>query len=205
MTVEAYPLHWPPGVPRTEPSKRQRARFSSKRADGRWNTPVSMSDARRRLEAELRPLNAAHVVVSTNVALRRDGWPYANQNTPDDTGAAVYYSIGKEQLCHACDRWDRPEDNIAAIAAIIGALRGIDRWGNGHAVKAAFDGFKALSETINEDWRSVLQVPDCASLVVAKKAYRLLASRNHPDKGGSEHQMARINQAWADAQEALSA
>ena len=105
-----------------------------------------MSDATSRLIRECRLLGAANVIVSTNVAVRRDGLPYARQRTPEDPGAAVYFKLDSapEGLVLACDRWLRVEDNIAAVAAHIGALRGIDRWGVG-SVRQAFAGYKRLS------------------------------------------------------------
>jgi hypothetical protein len=36
-----------------------------------------------------------------------------------------------------------------------------------------------------------------------KKRYRELASRAHPDIGGSEHEMVRLNQAFAAAKKEL--
>ena len=33
--------------------------------------------------------------------------------------------------------------------------------------------------------------------------YRNLAMEHHPDKGGDQEQMARINRAWSDAQREL--
>ena len=87
-----------------------------------------MTDATSRLIHECRLLGAANVIVSTNVAVRRDGLPYARQRTPEDPGAAVYFKLESvpEGLVLACDRWLRVEDNVAAVAAHIGALRGID-------------------------------------------------------------------------------
>ena len=125
-----YPLAWPTGWPRTRAGDRERSRFRNARA---VDDQLSMTDATSRLIRECRLLGAANVIVSTNVAVRRDGLPYARQRTPEDPGAAVYFKLESvpEGLVLACDRWLRVEDNIAAIAAHIGALRGIDRWGRG--------------------------------------------------------------------------
>ena len=81
-----------------------------------------MTGATSRLIRECRLLGAANVIVSTNVAVRRDGLPYARQRTPEDPGAAVYFKLESvpEGLVLACDRWLRVEDNIAAVAAHIG-------------------------------------------------------------------------------------
>lgn len=42
-----------------------------------------------------------------------------------------------------------------------------------------------------------LQVTPEADPDVIQAAYRVLARKHHPDMGGSEEQMARINEAWA--------
>ena len=42
-----------------------------------------MTDATSRLIRECRLLGAANVIVSANVAVRRDGLPYARQRTPE--------------------------------------------------------------------------------------------------------------------------
>ena len=107
-----YPLAWPTGWPRTRPGDRERSRFRNARA---VDDQLSMSDATSRLIRECRLLGAANVIVSTNVAVRRNGLPYARQRTPEDPGAAVYFKLDSvpEGLVLACDRWLRVEDNIA--------------------------------------------------------------------------------------------
>ena len=55
----------------------------------------------------------------------------------------------------ACDRFDRIEDNIAAIAAHIETLRGQERWGVAD-MKQAFAGHVALPAP--EQWWQVLGV-----------------------------------------------
>ena len=76
-----YPLAWPTGWPRTRAGDRERSRFRNARA---VDDQLSMSDATSRLIRECRLLGAANVIVSTNVAVRRDGLPYARQRTPED-------------------------------------------------------------------------------------------------------------------------
>lgn len=83
--VEAYPLHWPAGWPRT--SAPQRSRF-----DG------GFAKIRDELFAEIERLGGRYIVLSTNVALRRDGLPYANQAEPPDSGVAVYFERREQHL-----------------------------------------------------------------------------------------------------------
>lgn len=116
--TEGYPLQWPTNRPRTQ--RRARSRFD-----------MSLARARDALFEELARMDAKAPVLFTNLALRRDGLPYANQNEPTDPGAAVYFTLKGRQVAFSCDRWDLVCDNIQAIRHTLGALRGIKRWGTG--------------------------------------------------------------------------
>jgi len=62
-----------------------------------------------------------------------------------------------------------------------------------------------LTLTTANSWRMALGLPlNEMDLVVIKKAYRKCASRSHPDKGGAHNEMARINEAYAEAQTELN-
>lgn len=178
---EAYPLHWPPGKRRA--GYRQRSRFET-----------SMEDATTALRREVIRLGGRDMILSTNVPLRRDGAPYARPGTIFDPGAAVYFSYKGDPMCFACDKWDRVNDNVWAIVKTIEALRGIERWGSGDMVAQAFAGFVALPNP--EQWWHVLGL-DSASVTIEEieAAYRRAAMTAHPDRGGSDQAMSRIN--WA--------
>lgn len=92
--VDAYPLAWPGGWPRTK--RRERSRF-----DGQF------AKVRDEMLREIGLLGGRYVVLSTNVALRRDGLPYANQAEPADPAVAVYFERRGRQMVFACDKWDR--------------------------------------------------------------------------------------------------
>lgn len=127
---------------------------------------------------ELRLLGARNVVLSTNVELRRDGLPYANRPEPGDSGAAAYFTHNGKSMCFSCDRWDRVRDNIRAIEKTIAAMRGIERWGTGEMVQAAFSGFEALPPpdqmppAPDSAWWVVLGIGQDASLDQIKVAWR---------------------------------
>ena len=150
---------------------------------------------------------AANVVISSNLRLRLDGLPRSGQREPDDPGVAVYFEHMGDPRCIPCDRWDRVADNIAAVAAAVGALRGLDRWVNAYAVRAAFTGFAALPDLSGQavDWRQVLQLQDVERPTrdMVDRAYRRLAGEAHPDKGGTAEQMARLNAARDAGREAV--
>jgi hypothetical protein len=76
-------------------------------------------------------------------------------------------------------------------------------------MEAAFKGFTALPAPgqTSRTWRDVLDVGKFGGndqqLSAAKSNYRVLASANHPDKGGDANKMAEINLAWQQAQQEL--
>jgi hypothetical protein len=191
--TEAFPLYWPEGRPRTAAWKRQRSRFNTG-----FGAAVNL------VIDELRRLGARNSVVSTNVALRRDGLPLASAKRVDDTGAAVYFMYKGKQTCFACDRWDKVEDNIYAIAKTIDAMRGIARWGTGDMLDAAFTGCTALAPPPPKDWRTVLGVTG-TNLDAAEVRFRYLAKQHHPDAGGDHAAFQEINEAIQQARRELSA
>lgn len=180
----AYPLAWPPGWPRTK--AREKSRFQQ-----------TLAKAMKRLDDELRRINAKNVVISSNVTL--------GTQRPGDPGVAVYFLQGEHQRCVPCDRWQSVEDNVHAIALTLEALRAIDRWGTRGMVDAAFRGFAALAAP-TEGWRAVLgfTAADTPSADAVAAAYRVRAQMHHPDKpGGSAERMADLNRAREQALEEL--
>lgn len=198
--IEAFPLCWPSGRPRTDFYRRESARFDTSFARVRDNIVREielLTNTRRGTWGN------AGIIISTNIPLRRDGLPLAGQRKPDDVGVAVYFTYKKQQRCFACDRWNAVEDNMQAIAKTIEALRGIARWGTGDMLDAAFTGFAALpAPGATREWWEVLGVARTASLDEVRAAYRRAASAAHPDRGGSHARMADVNRAWQQAQEA---
>jgi hypothetical protein len=164
---------------------------------------MTIAEAFRRLMRELTRFGVPpdDVVLSTNLELRLDGLPRSKQRAPDDPGAAVYWRDGGERRCMAIDVYTTVEDNIAALAATIEAMRAIERHGGAVVLDRAFMGFAALpapGQTTARGWREVLGVGPTASYDEAKSAYRALASKNHPDRGGDAAKMTELN--WAMGQ-----
>lgn len=195
MTATAYPLQWPAGRERRPYHKRERSNFDT-----------AMSKARDEMFNEVRLLGGRSMVLSTNVPLRQDGKPYASYPRIDDPAVAVYFSYKDRQMCFACDRWDKVEDNIQAVRKTIEALRGIARWGTGDMLQAAFTGFAALPPPIvagiKRPWRDVLEFFDSPRAITVddvQARWRRLAGQHHPDRGGDNEKMAELNQARDDA------
>jgi len=202
MNATSYPLTWPPGWKRI--TSRTRAKFIGKasrmvQGDGgpRWEAKrdLTIEQATRRVLDELRRFGIPdwRVIISTNLKLRLDGLPRSGQPAPKDPGAAVYWKDGDQERCIAIDRYDRVADNLAAIAATLDAMRAIERHGGATILDRAFTGFTALPAP--EQPFQVLGVGANASREEVERAYRLLASEHHPDRGGDADRMARINRA----------
>lgn len=189
MSVEAYPLQWPQGRPRT--ANRERPKFSVN----------SFTAARDGLFNELKLLKASSTVLSTNVELRRDGLPYAGRAQPVDPGVAVYFVRNGRQVCFACDRWIKVEHNMRAIADAIECIRMIERRGTGEMTDAAFEGFKALPAATSDPWAKepwfrVLGVPQFANTEDVIAAYRKKMLDHHPDRGGNPEVYHAIDRAY---------
>lgn len=193
--IDAYPLAWPSGKPRTPRHRIERSRFDP------GNRPTEVANVR----SELVRLGAKGIVVSTNMRLRRDGLPYAADRPPEDQGVAVYFTYAGGQKCFACDRWTKIEENLRAIFKSVEAIRGLERWGSKSFVEAAFAGFSALPAPgahAKRDWRQVFGVSQhwSGDAFEIKGRYRRLASERHPDApDGSHDAMSELNGARDEA------
>ncbi len=211
MPVAAYPLSWPPGWKRTPAGNRNFGRFGTTKNSrvGNWRSRdvISVHEATRRLREELGRMAVRDddLVLSTNLRLRLDGMPRSEQAQPADPGAAIYWTDPwtSQPRCMAIDRYTKVEQNIAALAATIEAMRAIERHGGAVVLERAFTGFTALpAPAAARPWWEVLECTRNASADVIRARYRHLASIAHPDKGGSEDRMAELNRARDEAFEA---
>lgn len=182
MTAEAFPLSWPDGWPRTPYNKQGASRFKA-----------DFVKVRSQLVSELRLLGARNVVISSNMALRNDGLPYADaaRRKIDDPGVAVYFTLKDRQMVMARDLYWTPAENMRSIGLAVEHLRGLERHGGSFMMEKAFSGFAALPPPA--DWASTLGVSRNASKGEIMDAYRDLARKHHPDNGGSAEKMAEIN------------
>jgi len=210
--IEAYPLSWPAGWRRTPADARTRARFNrreqqySSASQITWTRKreLTVADSIARTQTALESMGLARddVVISTNLPTRLDGMPRSGAAAPADPGAAVYWTHGKATRCMAIDRYDTVAGNLAAIAATLEHMRAIDRHGGAEILDRAFTGFTALPQP--EQWWQVLGVTSRASRDEIDAAYRRLAMEHHPDRGGNDSEMARINGARDQGYEATA-
>lgn len=210
--IEAYPLQWPVGWPRTEASARTRAKFSASSWAGtpggldnrRVFRELTIADGAARIMAELRRLgvDGPSIVISSNLRVRLDGLPISKQRNPDDVGVAVYWADRTgERRCMAIDIYDRIADNLGAVAATIEAMRAIERHGGARVLERAFTGFTALPAPITtRAWWQILELdPNEKRESALEDAYRTLRSKHHPDKGGSNEMFIEVRRAYDQA------
>ena len=194
--ISRHPLQWPAGWKRISTAGRKDATFKS---DGKR---LSIYDGVLRVLAELEKLGVHQddVIVSSNVRVRLDGMPRSGEPKPADPGVCVYWQKSEDtpMRCMAIDRYTEVADNLAAVAATLEAMRGIERHGGAAILDRVFTGLTALPPPAagQRDWWTVLELdPQAASADDIKAAHRRLRSIHHSDKGGSDDRMAEINMA----------
>lgn len=210
------PLAWPLGHPRTPRSKiapslfRETGRNGSKR-------PPTFNEGRARVMAELQAYNHrtrripwASVQITTDIPLRQDGHPAAGRREPDDQGVVLYFTLDGTAYALPCDRWATMGENLAAIAAQLDAMRGIERWGVG-TTKDHFAGFAALppageSSAAKPKWFAVLgfAVGDKVNEQKIKAAFRERTKTVHPDVATGDHEeFIALQQAYEEGMQYL--
>lgn len=217
---EPFPLQWPDGWARTEPSARRRSSFGHRNSGD-----VPFSYAYDQLRAELGRLGAVNAVITTELPLNSRGIPYASSKTSGDVGVAVWFLLADErgdmqERVNACDQYRTIAENLIAIAKTIEAIRGIARWGAADIVTRAFSGFTALPPGSSDEpyvvppapkkkpWRDVIggHWPDLEKadlLAIAKRRYRERIANAHPDRGGDHDTAAELGAALAEAEREL--
>jgi DnaJ-domain-containing protein 1 len=212
--IPAYPLQWPAGWPRTPVAQQRPGKFGTKKPaiSGNWlrTVDITIAEATKRVLDELgrMGIDRKDIVISTNLQLRLDGLPLSKQRAVTDAGAAVYWQARKgERRVMAIDQYYKVEENLAAIAATLDAMRAIERHGGAQILDRAFTGFTALpAPTAPRSWREVFGFApgDRVERYELRAQYRRLASERHPDRaGGSDAAMSELNVAMAEAEKEI--
>jgi hypothetical protein len=185
--VGSFPLHWPSGYTRTDKPKSSAFK-------------VTFAKARDEAIKQIRILGGNAVIISSNIPVRLNGLPYANFSKVDDPGIAIYFTYNNEQVVFCCDKWDKPEANMKAIANTIDAIRGMNRWGVSEMMQRMFTGFKQLPEhTSSLKWWEVFDIDKNSTEQEIKSQYRCLIQIHHPDKGGKREDFDAIQEAYKQA------
>lgn len=188
----SFPLYWPAHWPRTGDDARNRGNFLKN--GGR---------VRQLLLKELALLRATEIVISSNVAIRRDGLPYAGQKV-EDPGVVLYFKRNGQDVAIPCDRWTTVDSNLRAIGMTVEAIRGMERWGTNQMVNATFQGFAALPANVivtpytARAWHEVLGVNSNAPANVVKGARDALLRQYHTDnpETGDANKLDEVMKAW---------
>lgn len=223
MAKQSYPLCWPDGWKRTDPSRRVNGKFGNRETkyvnpttpgvpgySYKRNNPVTVRDSVTRLlkQLEMMGVQPGDAIVSTNIGPKLDGMPRSGAKEPTDPGAAVYWQDFNQQRCMAIDRYASVADNLAAIAATLEAMRAIERHGGAEILTRAFLGFAALPEKTTQAWREVFGFSESepVSADQVKSKYRELAKRFHPDnqETGDRDQFDTVTLAYANASTEIS-
>lgn len=212
-------LDWPVGYKRS--TSRQRAAFKTMKKEGvRTHSSarsVTIHEAVSRVRTELSAFTKLaqnwrcdHCTITANWQTTTHGDFRAGQCIePADTGVAIYFTLDDRDLVLCCDKWDRVADNIAAIAATIAAMRGLERWGVTESERA-FTGFSALpapGESESNTCWNVLQMDPAGNhdRDAISAAYQKLAKALHADGKADSDEMRDLNAAKHQALDTLPA
>lgn len=191
--INAYPLTWPTGWKRS-PS------YDYKFGAFRVHPDQAVKD----LLHEIDLLGGENPIISSNMAIRKDGKPYIRAPQIVDPGVAVWFDRDEHQQVIACDTYDKPWKNIRGVWITIRALRDMQRQGASEMLERAFTGFIALpSPEMNaaRGWREAFGFAkdETPPLSEVKKRFHHQAKMHHPDQGGNEHMFKAVNEAWQQA------
>ncbi len=202
--VQAFPLAWPQGWPRTPENARESGyQFTETDFGSGARVPVSLESAYSLLREELMRLKAANIVVSWNYRHDQYGFPIETEFAPKDQGVAVYFTLNGRAMVMACDRYQRAAANLRSLGLALEAMRQLARHGGGVMMERAFAGFVALPRPPS-CW-DVLGVEEGASRADIERAFRDRAKKTHPDAGGSDNAMAELNAARDQALKEIAA
>lgn len=179
----------------------------------------SAGKAMDKLMYELTRIKATDVVLQagfTENQLRNDDYPRADAKPSHPRVRVTFKKDGKLPMSMTCGGSDTWWYNVHLIAASLERMRALDRYGCIQSDEQ-YRGFAALPPGVGiplSEWPSV----EAALLFLFseagmafdnttkhryEEAYQLAAKRAHPDAGGSDEQMAKVNRARAYIREAM--
>lgn len=162
--MNEFPLTWPDNWPRT-PTKTT-SQFKTSLAGALKNVQEEIvrfgKDSGKKIDS---------VLISSNVTL--------GQQSPVDSGVAVYFTWDGISTCIAVDRYAKVQDNLQAIYHCLDAERTKLRHGGLNLVRAAFRGYAALPppSSNHKTWWVVLGVQQTSNIGEIEMAYKLLSKQ----------------------------
>ncbi len=181
----------------------------------RWEKPVEGPEKRskytagwtkivRTFRTEVAHLGATSVVVEMDLQPSHirtsDQWIYSYAR-PGRPGVRATFTGTHGTLAYECATWNTHEHNLWAIARTLSAQRAMARDG---AVRGdqVYRGFKALQPAPAAEFATVEAARNFLIVVAGVsgtdgEVYRAAAKKAHPDHGGTEKMMAKVNRARA--------
>lgn len=191
-TTESDAIDWPESFPRTDPSDRKPypGGFRVTRSTAFKNVLDELATWSGVTDVQLES-GAEHQKTNPNK-------PYANA-TFEDPGVVVYFTKDGEQMAAACDRWDSPRDNAQDLYHYLHETRMQEQRGTVTA-ESEYDKLRLPSAddsvTVEPPAYAVLGVEPDATDDEILSAYRDRVKESHPDRGGSESEFQRVQNAY---------
>jgi len=182
--VSPVALCWPEGKPRSK--SRACSRFKKK----------TEAQAAARLARQLRSAGVKNYVIS------------ATAGSEDPAIACWFEAPGPERMLRvlASDAFPTRWENTHAMAETLEQMRRVERWrviDVQQAMEALAPPLAIAPPRVREEWWQVLGVRRNGTLEEAEAAWRQLAKRAHPDRGGDEQSMSALNAAISAARKQL--
>lgn len=159
---------------------------------------LPVADAVNRVAEESVYLNAETMFLWGDIMVGKGGRVLATQKPKPLPMALLVLLIGGKRHSFPSSSYDSLAGNLAAVAAHLNAVRGIERWGVG-TVEQMMEGFKELPPKGDvPHWAEVLGVARWDTDEYVRMRWQELVLENHPDKGGNRERFDEIQQAWAE-------
>jgi hypothetical protein len=171
---------------------------------------TNWSKAFEKLRYELARIKATEVVIEAGYKasqVRADGWPYSSAKPEHGQVRVSFKKAGTLAMAFLCGGWREVEQNVYMIALTLERLRAIERYGcvqseeqyRGWARLPAGNtiamGEWATAEDALRWLASVAGFAATVSLRDLDQVYRAASRKAHPDLGGSDELMAKVNRA----------
>lgn len=192
MDYQFRPIEQWPGKRTRSP---RRSQFSAS-----WSKTTDL------LETELAHLRARNIVIQADCdesQIRLDGMLRASARM-NGQGIILSFDSHHGPLSYPCDRFDRWQDNVRAIALALEALRKVDRYGVTQNAEQ-YKGWAKLPppaassfdiETVEEARAVILRAAGVDKVIWSDpwqaNAVRLAKRKTHPDHGGDAAEFKRV-------------
>ena len=194
---------FPPSFHRTPAEDRDYGRrFWRSTASG--TAPPTIHQSVGEIERQVRQVNgASDLVIEADLRKGIQGGFLSNQRAPADPGVVVRFKRHGKPFAVPCDKFRSIEANLRAVALMLEASRLMERYGF-EIFEEEFRGYAALPPGSGESYgvifqdpppHEVLAVAPDAPAEVVRAAWRVLAAKHHPDRGGDGEAFKRVTRA----------